>query len=379
LAGVHVVITWIAAIWHGLHPKKIFLSKQAHHSNEYPVVSVIVPAWEERGTLEKCIEFLRRIDYPAWEAIIVAGGQDGSYDSAVESCKDLEHFRAIEQEPRGKNAALNLGLSLAHGQIIVLLDADSQVSAGWLKELIAPIDRVVLASTGQPVPSRETPITQVEQMEQISATRIRGVTTLQGNGSIALHRKVLEQIGGFAEEVLVGVDWDLNARLASHNIGRAFCPEAILKTERPSTLWEFWKNEIRWRRAHFLSLFRFPNYFLKDPITAISSLYIYGLSWFAALFTMLAGALSLMQISGLRTIALSLWCLFMAWIILRRAALAMEVAVYSRNINWLKFAWAPPLLLCFTLVAGLTATLTFSQNTAHFKGPRLHRYADHAN
>lgn len=378
LAGVHVVIAWLTAIWHGLHPKDTHLPKQAHHSNGFPFVSVIVPAWQERGTLEMCIRFLRDVDYPNWEVIIVAGGPDGSYESAIEACKDLEHFSVLKQQPRGKNAALNQALGPAQGEIIVLLDADSQVSKGWLKELVAPINKVILATTGQPVPLRKTPITQTEQMEQIAISKIRGITILQGNGSIALDRKAIEQIGGFPEDVLVGVDWDLNARLAAHHIQRTFCSGAIVKTERPATLPEYWRNEIRWRRAHIASLFRLSNYFLSSPVTAISNLYIYILSWFTAIFTILVGVIALTQSSEIRIVSFDLWLLFMMWILFRRAALAMEVAVYTRDTSWLKLVWLPPLLLCIMLMAILSASLTVKRNTAHFKGPRFHRHADHA-
>jgi len=379
LAGVHVVITWIAAIWHGLHPKNTYLSKQAHNINELAFVSVIVPAWQERGTLELCIQSLRQVDYPNWEVIIVAGGQDGTHESAIEACMDLKHFSVIQQQPRGKNAALNQALGPARGEMIVLLDADSQVSTQWLRELIKSINEVIPAAIGQPIPLRNTLITQAEQMEQISASRIHGITTLQGNGSIALHRKVIEQIGGFPEDVLVGVDWDLNARLEIHKIERVFCPEATVKTERPSTLQEFWENEIRWRRAHLASLFRHSNYYLKVPISVISNLYIYVLAWFTALFTVSVGVISLTQSGEIRTIVLTLWSLFMLWILLRRVALGIELAVYSKNASWLKLSWVPPLLLCITLLAILPATLTSQHISAHFKGPRSHRYAKHAN
>ncbi len=372
------MIAWIAAIWHGLHPKDTYLPEQAHHLKEFPFVSMIVPAWQERGTLELCIRSLRNVDYPNWEVIIVAGGQDRTYESAFEACKDLEHFSVIKQQPGGKNVALNQGLAHAQGEIIVLLDADSEVSKKWLQELVAPINEVILATTGQPVPLRKTPITQAEQMEHISVSKIRGITILEGNGSIALHRKAIEQIGGFPEDVFVGVDWDLNARLAAHHIKRTHCPAAIVKTERPATLHEYWRNEIRWRRAHIASLFRLPDYFLSTPVTAISNLYIYILSWFIALFTMLVGGISLTQISEIRVVAFDLWFVFMMWILLRRAALAMEVAVYTHDPSWLKLVWVPPLLLCVVLTAILPASLTVKRNAAHFKGPRLHRHADHA-
>src|SRR5262245_45286043 len=107
LAGVHVIVVWMAAIWHGLRARQAHQHQTPHQLALWPFVSVIIPAWQERGTLERCIASLRLVDYAEWEVVIVAGGLDGTYRAAVEACQGLEHFQVIEQQPRGKNAALN--------------------------------------------------------------------------------------------------------------------------------------------------------------------------------------------------------------------------------------------------------------------------------
>jgi cellulose synthase/poly-beta-1,6-N-acetylglucosamine synthase-like glycosyltransferase len=318
------------------------------------------------------------VEYPTWEAIIVAGGPDGTYQAAVESCEELDHVHVLEQQPRGKNAALNQGLRAARGEIIVLLDADSLVSPGWLRALVAPTGQSALATTGNPVPLRRTPISLCEQMERIAAWGVHDVKTLQGSGSIALQRTVIEQMGGFPEDVLVGVDWDLDVRLAARGVARAFCPQAHLYTERPATLPEYWRNEVRWRRAHLASLFRHAGFFLGSPAATAVSLYIYALSWFTALFTLLISVVALTGADHIKTIVIGLWVVFIGWVLLRRTALAAEVAAYTRDPGWLKLTWVPPLLLCVTLAAIVPASLTLKRTSAHFKGPRLHRYGDRA-
>jgi cellulose synthase/poly-beta-1,6-N-acetylglucosamine synthase-like glycosyltransferase len=375
-AGIHIAMTWLAAARRGTVASCSCVPGSARLPEYWPSVSVIVPAWNENGTLDACIRTLRTVKYPSWEAIIVAGGTDGTYEAAAGHCQDIEHFRVLRQQPSGKNAALNQGWHIARGEIVVLLDADSQVETEWLHSLVAPIDQAVLATTGRPVPLRRTAISQGEQMEQIASWCIRKATTLQGSGSIALHRSVIEQIGGFPEEVQVGVDWDIDARLAACGVKREFCPQAAVKTERPATLGEYWRNEVRWRRAHWASLFRHPSYFLSTPFTMVSNLYIYLLSWFAAVFTVSAGVIALTGRGDSRLVALGLWAVFAAWVLLRRAALAVEVAAYERNLRWLKLVWVPPLLLCITLAAIPWATLTLKRTNVHFKGPRLHNHVD---
>jgi cellulose synthase/poly-beta-1,6-N-acetylglucosamine synthase-like glycosyltransferase len=377
IAGAHTAFTWGAALRRGIIARRRPAAPESSRTT-WPFVSVIVPAWRERGTVEACVRSLRAVEYPDWEAIVVAGGPAGSYAAAIESCGGFERARVLEQLPLGKNAALNQGLRAARGSVIAVLDADSQVTPGWLRALVAPIGRSAQATTGTPMPSRATPIALGERMEQLAAWGVRGATTLQGSGSIALDRTAIEALGGFPEDVLVGVDWDLDARLAARGVRRAICQQAIVYTERPATLPEYWRNELRWRRAHLASLFRLPGFFLANPFAAAASMYIYALAWFGTLFTLLACALWLAGAGALRTPALALWALFVAWLLLRRAALAAEVAAYTAEWGWLRLAWVPPLLLCMTLAAIVPASLTVARNQAHFKGPRVRRYGDRA-
>ena len=149
-------------------------------------------------------------------------------------------------------------------------------------------------------------------------------------------------------------------------------------TERPATLPEYWRNEVRWRRAHLASLFRLSGLFLFNPMAAGVNLYIYALAWFSALCTLLVGVVAVIGTGDIRIAALELWIVFIAWLLLRRSALAAEVAAYTGDLSWLKLVWVPPVLLCITLAAIIPATLTFKRSNAHFKGPRLHRYGDRA-
>jgi cellulose synthase/poly-beta-1,6-N-acetylglucosamine synthase-like glycosyltransferase len=358
------------AIWRGLQAGSDRRREQREGARVWPSVSVIIPAWQERGTLERCIHSLRLVSYPAWEVIIVAGGPDGTYQAAVEASKGLKHVQVIEQQPRGKNAALNEGVRAASGDVIVLLDADSTVSPGWLCALVAPLNGVIRATTGNPVPLRQTPTSRGEQMERISAWDVRNTIALQGCGSIAIRREVIKQIGWFPEDVFVGVDWDLDARLAARGVARTFCRRAVVYTERPATLREYWRNELRWRRAHLTSIIRLREHFLRDVFSAFKSLYLYTLAWFSVLLTCAAVAAILLGSPQVRSSALILWALFVAWVALRRAALAVEVAAYTRQAQWLSQVWVPPVLLFVTFVASCVASASIGRTTIHFKGPR---------
>jgi glycosyltransferase involved in cell wall biosynthesis len=82
-------------------------------------VSVVIPALNEAENLP---HVLPRI--PRWvdEIILVDGhSTDGTADVACKLCPDI---RIVQQEGRGKGAALRSGFAAANGDIIVMLDAD---------------------------------------------------------------------------------------------------------------------------------------------------------------------------------------------------------------------------------------------------------------
>jgi cellulose synthase/poly-beta-1,6-N-acetylglucosamine synthase-like glycosyltransferase len=287
----------------------------------------------------------------------------------VLECERLPNCRVIQQQPLGKPAALNAGLAAASGSVVVLLDADSTVTRDWLRELVAPLDAVTRASTGNYLPSRLTPVSRVEQMERIVAYEIRRAPILQGSGSIAIARDLIDELGGFAVDAYAD-DWHLDARLAMRGVERRFCPGAMLRTERPATFREYWRNELRWRRAHLISLFQLHAYFFGDVWLAFGSLYPYLAAWGMVLVPQLAvfaGALGYPQVA---MTALLLWGIGIVWVLLQRLTLVIEVVAFTRDARWLRDAWVPPVLFAMTLMASWVASLTTGRATMRFKGPR---------
>nr|WP_255603126.1 glycosyltransferase family 2 protein [Oscillochloris sp. ZM17-4] len=336
------------------------------------MATLIIPSWRERGTIEILMRQLRALDYPKWTAVVVAGGPDGTYAAAQAAAAD-PRIVVIEQRPRGKNAALNDGLRLATGEVVVILDADTQIEAGWLRTMVAPLAAgAAVASTGNYLPLRRTPFSLHGQMEKIAAYQIHGHAHLQGSGGIAMRRTLIDQLGGFPEDVPVGVDWDLDARVAAAGAARAYCPDALAYTERPATLGEWCKNELRWRRAHLASLFRHRTYFFRSPMETLGSIYPYAVGWLCAIATLAAVALAIAGPPDLAAAGLTVWAALIAWAGLSRIGLAIEVAAYTRESRWLALIWAPPFLWYLTLAASCIATLTMRATTMHFKGPRHH-------
>lgn len=364
---LHIALEWWRAFRIGRSASASPSTMHPANDAPLPSVSVLVPAWSEASTIADCLRALREVEYPDWEVIVIAGGPDGTYE-AVERLPRLERLTLIAQRAAGKNAALNQGLALARGEVIVVLDADTLVGPQWLSRLVRPLTNGVDATYGNYLPLKRTWVSQSEEMEKIAACLIRKQYILQGSGSIAVRRLPLEQIGGFPEAITIGVDWDLSARLASAGRRTYFVEDARVWTHRPATLLDFWKNEVRWRRAHLRWILRREH--RPSWVNALSGGRIYLSILGLGLGFALGLAALIVQRSDLAGLAFAGACLMLGWAAGRRAALAGQVAGYTGDRRWLALAWSLAMLLIVTFIASGWAALTLRRRTIHFKGPR---------
>lgn len=371
LVLLHIFLTWALAVRRGLAARRRNAAAgPGDPPFHQPPVSILVPAWNEHDTIKRCIQALQQIEYPNWKAVVVAGGPDGTFAVAEALARQDGRLLVIEQAPRGKNAALADAMEHVDSRIVVLLDADSVVEPSWLTAMIATLEQGPAAVCGNYYPLRCTWVSRSEQMEKISGYLIHDWTILQGSGSIAVQHTALLQSGGFPAQVTVGVDWDLDTRLKEQGFQVGFARAAKVLTHRPATLREYWRNEIRWRRAHLASTWRHRRFYLQNPHSGLRQIFFYlmALAATGALILALTG-LVMWFVAG-TIVPTSLALLFLLWIAGRRAALAVEVAAFERNGRSLKDGWAPPALLFVAFAASLAALLTPGKLPVHFQGPR---------
>ena len=145
-------------------PFKLYFSKKTRRKvdtrvkdDELPEVSIVVPAHNEEATIGVCLESLVEAHYPPdkMEIILV---DDGSTDNTVRKAelyesRAVEHgkkLRIIKRPHTGKVQALNTGLKMTRGGIIVTIDADAKMAPDAIHNIVVPFVREeeVGAATG---------------------------------------------------------------------------------------------------------------------------------------------------------------------------------------------------------------------------------------
>lgn len=126
----------------------------------YPLVSIIIPAYNMANYIRETIDSIRAINYPHWEAIIIDDGSaDETFTVASSYCKGDERFTVKRQENKGVSAARNLAIMLSHGVYILPLDADDLLDEAFISHAVEVMesraDVVVVRANGAFFEGRE--------------------------------------------------------------------------------------------------------------------------------------------------------------------------------------------------------------------------------
>lgn len=107
---------------------------------EQPRASVIVPAHNKFEVTHLCLAALLFAPVEAsFEVVLV---DDGSTDETARIEQIVSGLNVVRHDqPQGFVAACNHGAESARGEYLVFLNNDTEVTAGWLDELLAPFER----------------------------------------------------------------------------------------------------------------------------------------------------------------------------------------------------------------------------------------------
>ena len=104
-----------------------------------PLISVIIPCYNQGQYLAESIGSALASDYQELEIIVV---DDGSTDPETIALLDQLAYsktRLIRQENRGLAAARNWGIAEAQGTYILPLDADDRIGPQYISQAVAAL------------------------------------------------------------------------------------------------------------------------------------------------------------------------------------------------------------------------------------------------
>lgn len=105
-------------------------------------ITVVIPVYNGKKYLEKCVESLQMNNYNDYELLLI---DDGSTDGTSELCDTLaskdNHIKVFHLKNAGCSAARNFGVQRAEGKYILFVDQDDYVSSNYLERVALSINK----------------------------------------------------------------------------------------------------------------------------------------------------------------------------------------------------------------------------------------------
>lgn len=232
---------------------------------EYPSISVLVPAYNEAGYVGRTIQALLNADYPRekFEVIVI---DDGSTDGTLAEARSFasEVVTVVSKRNGGKHSALNYGLLFAESDVIVTVDADSIVGHDALKRIVAPFERrenIGAVASNVTIWNRDSLVTRCQQLEYTIGVNIYrrmldyfGVVLVVPGCLGAYRREALEEVFAYDPETLTE-DFDVTVKVLKSG-RRVVVSEARVYTEAPSTWKDLYRQRLRWYRGNYMTMFK---------------------------------------------------------------------------------------------------------------------------
>lgn len=335
-----------------------------NHTKEirtFPLVSIIIPAWNEEGIIRRNITNVLKSTYTNFELIVVAGGEDKTFELTNNITKIDNRIKVFKQEPLGKSAALNKGLRNVTGDIVIFLDADSLVDVNWLKYLIKPIiNREANITVADFKPYIENWVSIWYSLHHSYLRNVVGKTSFFG-GSTAFEKAVFDN-GMMLDDRVIADDYYLSI-LCGEKYKIKYVKESIVKTDIPSTLTNYLITGVRWGRI-LLHTTLLLNKKRKNVIFSLINATYFTLGMPVCFF--------LYYILGKEGsfIFLKVWFSYFSLLILLNAIKPLALYRVDGNSKWLKYGWVALVFPVFKYLLSFYAMLTYKKVTPIFKGSR---------
>ncbi len=202
-----------------------------------PMVSIIIPCFNQGKYLRESIGSALAQSYPNVEVVLV---NDGSTDNSAEVAGDYPTIVYLSQPNRGVAEARNLGFGASKGEFVQFLDADDRVTrtsvethlrcfdahpeAGFVVGEIEWIDEI-----NQCTGRGGWPLLQVNHYEEILK-----VNHVANTVAVMFRRAVLETVGGFNGFFSPAEDYEMLVRSA-RRFSSAHHAEVVAQYRRHTT------------------------------------------------------------------------------------------------------------------------------------------------
>lgn len=223
-------------------------------TSEAPSVTVVIPAFNEAKVIGRCIDYVLATQYTDFDVIVVDDGSSDDTYMAAMAFADHPLVTVITQSNGGKAAAMNAALFETDSDVLICIDADSQLHPQAVGLMAAHFsDPKIGAVAGRVVVGNRTNIlTRLQALEYITAQSIErrakevlnAITVVPGAIG-AWRTNALMEAGIFSTETLTE-DADMTMAIIRSDYRVVYEDRAVAVTETPATVSGLMAQRLRW-------------------------------------------------------------------------------------------------------------------------------------
>jgi glycosyltransferase involved in cell wall biosynthesis len=214
-----------------------------------PLVSVIIPHYNDLDNLHRCLRLLQDQTLPrdAFEIVVADNNSRYGLGELERVCGTMA--RVVPASIQGAGPARNAAIAASRGTILAFTDSDCRPSPTWLERGAAALATAdMVGGRVEVVVEDEAYLSGVEAFERVFAFNFkRYVEELGfcGGANMFVSRAIFDRVGPFRAEVTEDMDWGKRASAAKFRW--RFAPEAVVSHPARRT-WPELKKKLR-RRA----------------------------------------------------------------------------------------------------------------------------------
>jgi len=225
-----------------------------------PFVSIIIPCRNEEKYIGKCLDTILEQDYPKenLEVLVVDGMSEDKTREIVRNYSEKYPFvKLLENPKKFTNFALNIGIKVARGEIIMMMGAHAGYERDYVSKCVKYLKEYDADNVGgvmKTLPGKNTIFAKAIAITlshffgtggsyfRTGSAKPRWVDTVFGG---CYKREVFDRVGLFNENLLRSQDMEFNLRLKRAGGKILLAPDIVSYYYPKSNLRDFFLHNIK--------------------------------------------------------------------------------------------------------------------------------------
>jgi glycosyltransferase involved in cell wall biosynthesis len=243
-----------------------------------PLVSVIIPHYNDLANLERCLTFLAAQTLPKgqFEIVVADNNSRCGIDEVRRVCGDF--VRVVPAATPGAGPARNVAVEASRGRYLAFTDQDCRPAPNWLERGLEALSMSEMVG-GRVEIEYEDParLTEVEAFECVFAFNVRRYVRKLGfavTANMFIPREVFDRVGGFRPEGPDDLEWGQRATAAGYRW--RYRPEVVVAHPARRDWTELTQKWRRLTQMAFVGMLEKPSgrarWFLRSLVILASPL-----------------------------------------------------------------------------------------------------------